>query len=59
MGKTKRPLTLRRASAYYRLASKAERAGNYTGGAHYRKIADRLVRENQARKLAARRPEGA
>ena len=42
-----RPLKLRRASAYYRLAAKATRAGNYVQARHYRGLADRLVDENR------------
>jgi len=54
-----RPLALRQASAYYRLAAKAERAGNYRGAERYRAIADRFVdsnrreRERRAAKAAA------
>jgi hypothetical protein len=42
-----RPLALRQASAYYRLAAKAERAGNYRGAERYRAIADRRVAEHR------------
>ena len=42
-----RPLKLRRASAYYRLAAKAERASNYRQASIYRDIADRLVESNR------------
>ena len=53
-----RPLRLRQASAYYRLAAKADRAGQHRQGDHYRGVADRLVaehrRETEARK--ARKP---
>lgn len=42
-----RPFKLRQASAYYRLAAKADRAGDYCTGRHYRAIADRRVAENQ------------
>lgn len=39
----KRPALLTQASAYFRLAAKADRAGNHTQGARYRKIADGKV----------------
>jgi hypothetical protein len=38
---------LSRARAFYRLAAKAERAGQYTQGEQYRKIAERLVAEDR------------
>lgn len=52
----KRPFRLRQASAYYRLAAKADRAGQYRQGTHYRGIADRLVdRERREREARAAR----
>lgn len=51
-----RPLKLRRASSYYRLAAKAERMGLYRDADRYRKMADRLVDENRRdRERAAKR----
>ncbi len=47
MARKPRPLLLRQASAYFRLAAKAERAGHYTKAEHYRGIAERKVTENQ------------
>jgi hypothetical protein len=47
MAKKQRPLKLRRASAYFRLAAKADRAGNYIQARQYRDIADRLVESNR------------
>ena len=42
------------ARAYYRLAAKADRSGNYAQATQYRNVADRLVaadqREQQSRK---------
>jgi hypothetical protein len=43
----RRPSELNRASAYYRLAAKADKAGQYKQGAHWRDIADRLVAKYQ------------
>lgn len=54
-GQRKRPLALRQASAYYRLARKAERAGNWRQAEQYRRTADRKVDEN--RRNAARKAE--
>lgn len=47
---SKRPQKLSQASAYYRLAAKADRAGQSTQAAHYRRIADRFVVEHQRQK---------
>lgn len=43
----KRPALLSQASAYYRLAAKADRAGNHTEAARYRGIADRRVAQHR------------
>lgn len=42
------PLKLRQARAYWRLAGKAERAGQTKVAAHYRLIADRRYRSYDA-----------
>jgi hypothetical protein len=47
MKRKPRPLMLRRASAYYRLAAKAMKAGEWASASHYGKLADRLVAENR------------
>lgn len=54
----KQPVRLASARAYYRLAAKAERAGQYTTAAHYRRVADRLVTEEARHRdwLATRHP---
>lgn len=53
----KRPHKLAQASAYFRLAAKADRAGQYKQGEHYRDRAEHLVaqerREREARKARA------
>jgi hypothetical protein len=47
------------ARAYYRIAAKFQRAGNYKQAEHYRKVADRLTdevrrdREHRAERAAA------
>ncbi len=46
----KRPSRLSRASAYFRLAAKAERNGKYHQGETYRKMAERLVAEHRRQK---------
>lgn len=46
----KRPLRLRQASAYWRLAAKFRRAGKWVEAAHYQKIGDRKLREHHAQK---------
>lgn len=43
----KRPLKLRRASAYFRLAEKSRRAGEYKAADRYRDMANRLVDQNR------------
>lgn len=43
----KRPALLSQASAYYRNAAKAERAGNYHEADRFRGIADRKVAEHR------------
>lgn len=48
----KMPSKLASARAYYRLAARSERAGDYRTGAHYRRIAERLVREQAAMRAA-------
>ena len=53
-----RPLRLRQASAYFRLAAKADRAGNAVQARHYRDVADRLVAQER-RDREARRARGA
>jgi hypothetical protein len=46
----RRSSTLASASAYYRLAAKAGRAGNYVAAEHYTKIADRKIAEHNRQK---------
>jgi hypothetical protein len=53
-----RSLRLRRASAYFRLAAKADRAGQHRQGDHWRGVANRLVEENR-REVEARRRRSA
>ena len=36
---------LKSASAYFRIARKFERAGNYVSAEHYRAVAERFVRQ--------------
>jgi hypothetical protein len=43
----KMPALLASARAYYRLAAKAEKAGNYREAGRYRGLADRKVREHR------------
>lgn len=43
----KRPMKLRQASSYFRLAAKADRARQSAQAARYRDRAERLVRENR------------
>ena len=51
-----RPLLLRQASAYYRLAAKATKAGQYKQAEFYRGVADRKVAQNRRdREALARR----
>jgi hypothetical protein len=47
MNVRKRPALLAQASAYFRLAAKADRAGNHAQGARYRKIADGKVAQHR------------
>lgn len=47
-----RPWKLRQASSYFRLAAKADRAGQHKQAEFYRDRAERLVRENQRDKEA-------
>jgi hypothetical protein len=47
MATRKRPIRLSQASAYYRLAAKAERAGNYKQAGVYRNVANRKVAEER------------
>jgi hypothetical protein len=53
-----RPLRLRQASAYFRLAAKADRAGNDVQARHYRGVAERLV-DQERRDRERRRARGA
>ena len=54
----KQPARLASARAYYRLAAKAERAGQYRTAAHYRGVADRLVRQEQRQREAMAERKG-
>lgn len=56
----KRPLRLRQASAYFRLAAKADRARQYPQAKLYRELAERLVAQNRREtdKLAEQRNRG-
>jgi hypothetical protein len=57
--KTRRSQRLSSASAYYRLAAKADRAGNHRQAETWRNHADRLVDEDRRqRKYLARLREG-
>lgn len=42
-----RPLKLRQASAYFRLAAKFDQNHHPVEASHYRRVADRLVEENR------------
>jgi hypothetical protein len=42
--------TLASARAYYRLAAKADRAGQHNLADHYRRVADRKVAEDRRRR---------
>ncbi len=42
-----RPVLLSQASAYFRLAAKADRAGQFTQGEHYRAVAERKVAQHR------------
>jgi hypothetical protein len=53
-----RPLRLRQASAYFRLAAKADRAGNDVQARHYRDVAERLV-ATERRERERRQARGA
>jgi hypothetical protein len=51
--KQKRPAKLASASAYYRLAAKADRAGQGKQAEHWRGVADRLVSSHRRDREAA------
>lgn len=44
----KRPMRLRQASAYWRLAQKARQAGKWADGEQYQKVGGRKLREHHA-----------
>ena len=52
----KRPMRLRQASAYWRLAQKARRAGEWAQAEQYQKIGDRKLREHHAQNRARKAP---
>jgi hypothetical protein len=51
----KRPAKLASASAYFRIAAKFERSGNFAQALHYRGVADRLVAAHRRDVEAAQR----
>lgn len=44
---SKVPLLLRQARAYWRVAAKFDKQGNYAQGTHYRSVGDRFYRHYQ------------
>jgi hypothetical protein len=46
------PLLVRQAHAYYRLAAKADRAGEFVRGTQLRGVADRKMAQHHRTKLA-------
>lgn len=51
----RQPALLAQARAYYRLAAKAERAGQYQQADTYRRLADQRVERNRRNVEAAKR----
>lgn len=55
----RRPYLLNQASAYYRVAAKAHRAGRYTEAEYYRRLADRMVERNRAQQASTKARDAA